>query len=575
MTSLVPIIQELRWRLPPLIVLCLLATICDGIGIALFMPLLKALNFGPQSPTTQLSSNGIFDQLGVPANPATVLALLLCVFLLKGAVKFLESAAISKERQRLSKAMRKRFLTAFRNADYLFISKQDSGSILHLAGAETNQAIHFTFNGVSAIAHIFSVFAYFLMAVFVDWRFTVCTAALALLPAKIMASINKKSKLASASLSKANTEFQRRQTEFVQNFKYLRATNASAKFANILEKHIDELGYRIFRLGLLSAWAQGLKDPLLITTLGSIILAHLAVGAAGIQEVVFILLILYRSMGQLMSLQVSWQAYLAHSGSIELVQEKIRHIENNAEQDGSIKLPEGPIELDFQNVSLKMGDQRILNEICLRVNPGSTIAILGPSGAGKSSLVNLVCGLLKPTKGTLLVNGAEVTQLSYENYRKRIGYVTQENALFNDTVYNNLNLWPDEFIQKNSEAERLLRFVEELPRGLLQEIGDRGLRLSGGQRQRLCIGRELLKEIDLLILDEALSALDPLNEYLIMESLLDLKGKTTVIIITHQLKPAEFADNIAIIENGSLLEYGNSQSLMNNPKSHIHRYRNR
>ena len=186
-----------------------------------------------------------------------------------------------------------------------------------------------------------------------------------------------------------------------------------------------------------------------------------------------------------------------------------------------------------------------LEDVSLRLAGGTTTAIVGPSGAGKSTVADLVLGLLAPASGAVLIDDQALDANHMAAWRAQIGYVAQDAFLFHDTIRANLR-WacPD---ASDADLDRALHlaaadgFVAALPHGADTIIGDRGMTLSGGERQRLALARALLRNPSLLILDEPTSALDAENEQRIWQAIFDLNQKTTILIITHQLKNVQRA----------------------------------
>jgi ABC-type multidrug transport system fused ATPase/permease subunit len=214
----------------------------------------------------------------------------------------------------------------------------------------------------------------------------------------------------------------------------------------------------------------------------------------------------------------------------------------------------------------------VLHEVALSIPARSTVALVGPSGAGKSTLVDLLCLLLRPRSGQLLIDGVPAEELNVASWRRQIGYVSQETVVFDDTIANNICLWkgdvggdPElfEHIREAARRAHIDDFVETLPDGYQTRVGDRGVRLSGGQRQRLFIARELFKNPQLLILDEATSALDSESERAIRASIDALRGRMTVVIIAHRLSTIRNVDRVYVLERGRVVEQGTYAELRN------------
>lgn len=235
------------------------------------------------------------------------------------------------------------------------------------------------------------------------------------------------------------------------------------------------------------------------------------------------------------------------------------------ENDNSIRI--GP-EVRFRGVSFryqKDGPAWALKDIDFNIQPNQTTAIIGHSGAGKSTLADVLMGLLQPECGHLEVDGQPLTEDMLRNWRKKIGYVPQDTFLLHETVRRNLLMACPE--ASATELNQALEqagadgFVARLTDGLGTIVGDRGVRLSGGERQRLALARALLRQPDLLILDEATSHLDAENQNRIQESIQRMRGQLTVIIIAHRLSTIRHADQIIGLHNGKVIESGSYHEL--------------
>ncbi|MFH1724652.1 MAG: ABC transporter ATP-binding protein [Elusimicrobiota bacterium] len=202
----------------------------------------------------------------------------------------------------------------------------------------------------------------------------------------------------------------------------------------------------------------------------------------------------------------------------------------------------------------------------LIVRRGETIAIVGPSGSGKSTLVQLLLRLYDPAEGEILFDGADLRDLEIRSVRERLGLVTQETILFNETVFDNIAIGRDSVTPEQvSAAARVAdadRFIRNLPDGYDTQLGDRGLRLSGGQRQRIAIARAVLKNPAVLVLDEATSNLDTTSESEVQKALERLMKGRTVILIAHRLSTIQNADRIYVLNQGAVVETGTHASLI-------------
>ncbi len=233
----------------------------------------------------------------------------------------------------------------------------------------------------------------------------------------------------------------------------------------------------------------------------------------------------------------------------------------------AVPLPSFTADIRFEGVSFRYGDgETVLEGITLKIRKGEVLAIVGPSGAGKSTLIDLVPRFYDPTGGRILIDGTDLRHVQLRSLREKIGIVTQETILFNDTVRNNiaygLDDCPLEKIVEAAKAANAHSFISEMPEGYDSVIGERGVKISGGERQRLALARAILKNPPILILDEATSALDTESEILVQEAIERLMAGRTSIVIAHRLSTIQHADRIVVIESGKIVEAGKHGDLI-------------
>ncbi len=244
------------------------------------------------------------------------------------------------------------------------------------------------------------------------------------------------------------------------------------------------------------------------------------------------------------------------------------------EQEDAIRdMPEAVVmddfreEIVFDHVDFSYsGEAVVLKDFNLRIGKGKTIALVGESGAGKSTIADLIPRFYDVTGGRILMDGTDIRGITMDSLRRRMSMVTQEAILFNDTVFNNIAFGMDDVsVERVVEAASVANaheFIEKLEDGYQTIIGDRGMRLSGGQRQRLTIARAILKDAPIIIMDEATSALDTESERLVQDAINRLTKNRTGIIIAHRLSTISHADEIIVLQHGSIAERGTHQELM-------------
>jgi subfamily B ATP-binding cassette protein MsbA len=222
--------------------------------------------------------------------------------------------------------------------------------------------------------------------------------------------------------------------------------------------------------------------------------------------------------------------------------------------------------IEWHNVSFSYGERMVLQNINLRLEKGKSLALVGPSGGGKSTLADLLPRFYDPVQGYISIDGVDIRRIELQSLRNLFGIVTQEPILFNDTVFNNIAFgMPHATMEEVEKAARIANaheFIMQLENGYDTLLGDRGGRLSGGQRQRISIARAVMKNPPILILDEATSALDSESEKAVQEALENVMQGRATLIIAHRLSTVQNADEIAVIQEGRIVEQGTHRELI-------------
>lgn len=245
-------------------------------------------------------------------------------------------------------------------------------------------------------------------------------------------------------------------------------------------------------------------------------------------------------------------------------------IDTASEADtGKHDMPRAQGALAFEHISLSyQADERLaLNDICLDIPAGQSLALVGASGSGKSTLANLVPRFYLPTQGRITLDGYDLADVSLASLRANIALVSQEVVLFNDSIaaniaYGQIREVPEAEIIAAATAAHAMEFIRDMPLGLDTLVGEKGVRLSGGQRQRIAIARAILKNAPILILDEATSALDSESERHVQAALETLMQGRTSLVVAHRLSTIEKADRIVVLQKGQIVEAGTHAELL-------------
>lgn len=278
---------------------------------------------------------------------------------------------------------------------------------------------------------------------------------------------------------------------------------------------------------------------------------------------------LQRLNGQITQIANLTNVLADNSGRLKRLDQILDNTDKSFRRLGGKKFTTLKRNIEITNLSLKYkeNNRAALKNIDISISKGSKVALVGSSGAGKSSLVDLMVGLYEPTKGKILVDGLNLNRIDLDSWRNALGVVSQDTILLNRSINENLALGIGDVsksqIEEVCKVSQAHEFILKLPQGYKTIIGERGYKLSGGQRQRLSLARALLKNPEILILDEATSSLDSINESLVQEAIQKSSQNLTLITIAHRLSTIINSDVIFVFKNGSIIEKGTHIDLLN------------
>ncbi len=337
----------------------------------------------------------------------------------------------------------------------------------------------------------------------------------------------------------------------------------------------SRMNRQLYRLIMKSVRADEITSPL-IEFLGSACLA-LIIWYGGYQVIagnttpgtffsfIAALFLMYKPIRKFSKMNNTVQDAMASAERVFSILDTPQDIKDH---ENAIELSGLKKKLEFKKVNFQYDekDGLVLQDINLDIIKGEMVALVGMSGAGKSTLANLIPRFYDTTSGTILIDGTDTRKYTVKSLRKNVGIVTQESILFNDSVHYNIaygraDCSESEIVQAAKDAYAH-DFITQLPQGYDSIIGERGCRLSGGQRQRIAIARALLKNPDILILDEATSDLDTESEYYVQKALENLMKTRTTLVIAHRLSTVINADKILVFDDGRLVDSGHHEELI-------------
>jgi ABC-type bacteriocin/lantibiotic exporter with double-glycine peptidase domain/CRP-like cAMP-binding protein len=368
-------------------------------------------------------------------------------------------------------------------------------------------------------------------------------------------------------------KYQSRQIDAIQGIETIKAMGAEGSLRQRLLRQFDDVSDKIYRSNLTVMLFIGAVQTVsfvmlgLFLWLGALQVLHNQMTVGGL--IAFNTLVLVTQQ-PIITVMVSWDQLQRSIVLLNRLNDILeQEPERGGDRPGLTPLNSLSGHVQFRRLSFRYpgpATAPILDEVDFEVQPGTRVAIVGRSGSGKTTLVKCLCGLLEPTGGTILYDSVDVTGLDLHQLRRHIGFVLQENHMFDATIAENIafgTVQPDlEQVMWAARVANAAEFIERLPLGYETRIGESGLLLSGGQRQRIAIARAVYHRPPVLVFDEATSALDTESERAVKENLDQLLQGRTSFVIAHRISTVRDADTIMVLEKGRLVERGTHDELM-------------
>lgn len=555
-----------------LISLLLLYAVFEGFGIGLLLPVLQYIESGGSA----VPRGGVWSTLavisaafGMRLNLGTLLAAAFVPILLRQGVYYVSNWYSAVVQNRAIEKLTVRMFSAIADASVSYVDSQDQGSLIGLVAGQTARCglALVQFIKLLSAAAIIVVYVALLMAL--SWQLAMITVVATVLVSWGIRRILVASRQYGAEVTNASVNLT---SALRERFGALRLVKMRARE----HEEVREVGglarsLRVAntRIAVASARVEVIVDPALMLAVFIVVFVGVTNYGLTLASLGLFMFILLRLTTKAKELNVGRQALASLLPAFDCVEQALGEAERNATPRGGERPYEGLRDaIRFEDVSFSYGEGRgtALQGVTIVIPKGSMTAIVGRSGAGKSTLVDMIPLLRAPDSGRVMFDGVPAQEFDLASLRRRIGFLTQEPILFNDTIRYNLvyGLDPipdDARIEQALRASYCFEFVSELPEGLETNLGDRGVRFSGGQRQRLALARVLLQDPDILILDEPTSALDSQSEHYIQQALEGLRGTITLVIIAHRLATVESADQTIVLSDGMVVETGTHASL--------------
>lgn len=564
------IAARLGWRFAAIIPLMALVGLTEGTSVALLLPLLSRIGIGASSnqgfATTvlenALSAIGATDVL-------RILAVIVVVALAQTIIFIALNWWTARLGRRYQSQRQSELFRAFIRARWSFLTDKKAGELTNVIVTESERLGTAFTTGLSILSTSVVMVVYLTFSLAIAWQVTLALMVFAAVTALLMLRLYRRSYALGQGLAPLNAELQSMLGEQFAGIKIVKSTASEARAV----ARLDPLVRRIERANALISFTpiavRGVLEFLALIGLA----AMLVLGSQGMGvapgNVLVVLALFARLFPRITTLQAQLHYFNGYVHAIEVINQLQSDAEAQAERQDrtaeNLKIAL-PATLTVQNLDVTFGERKALNGVSLTFPMPGMLAVVGGSGAGKSTLAHAVLGLIEPSAGSIRLGPHELASVPLGAWRRAIGYVPQETILFHASVWDNLTLanpsaTPAE-VDTAARRAHAYDFIEAMPQGYQTIIGDQGVKLSGGQRQRLAIARALLTNPTMLLLDEAMSALDAESEAEVVQTLEELRGQMGILVIAHRLASVRTADLICVFEGGRIVESGTWNELM-------------
>ena len=526
----------------------LFAGLIEGFGLSLLLPLFgiaftgneNAVEGGTSAAGSTLEQivADIFETLGLTPTVGVLLIIFVICMLLKAFLVLVANKRVGYTVARVATDLRLKLIKALFETRWEYFIRQPAGSLANSIATEADRSTGAYLFGIRILAALFHALIYATIVFLVSWKATLIALAAGSFILLLFRRYIKKSRKAGEGQTILLNSLLAYLTDSLTMIKPLKTMAREHLADAVLKKKTEQLRKVIKKQVYAGTALSAFQEPVTVVFLASGLYWVFAVWKLPIANIIVMVYMLQKLMKRLQKVQSLYQGMVSAESAYWSMQAKVNAAQETKEPTpGSQKvfLNQGVF---LDRVSFTYDKLWILKNASLDFPAGSFTAIVGPSGVGKTTVVDLVTGLLQPQEGEIRVDGISMADIDIKHWRRMLGYVPQETLLLHDTVSVNVTLGDTEITTEQVEsalrAAGAWEFVQTLANGLNSIVGERGHKLSGGQRQRIAIARALVHQPKLLILDEATTALDPVNEEAICKTLGQLRGELTILAISHQ-----------------------------------------
>jgi ABC-type multidrug transport system fused ATPase/permease subunit len=563
-----------------LAILGMLGALAEGLGISAVVPLLSRLT-GEWSTSDVGSSltRTVLAWFGLGLEFRVILPLIAFAFILKAAIILFSVYLTSFITSHYARDTRSALFTGSLNANWPFLSGQKSGYLETLL----IQDVDFSKKLMGSFAKSLTIFSSLIIYLVVSFTISPTITLISLVLGGAIFLFIKPFLYATRELSRsvANTfsEMTHHAGQSLAGAKMIKSALAEKKVIDEGNVYFEGLRKSEVKITLLSQTPVAFIEPISIIFVVGVFSVTYMMGDFKLGVFVGVIYLIHRIFVNIQNLQNVLYRMNERVPYLERIVELNRRMGESQEESGGGEGFRFERELIFKEVAFEyIVHEKILRNLNLSIKRGQMVGIVGRSGAGKTTIVDLILRLITPSSGKILVDDQDVEKIEIGEWRKSIGYVSQDAFLLNDTIENNIKFYSsilsESDIVHGAKMAHVYDFIQSRAQGFKTKVGERGVMLSGGEKQRLVLARILARQPSILILDEATSALDNESELSIQRAVESMRGKITMFVIAHRLSTLLNCDKLVFLEEGMVKEEGKPADLLRDKNSSFYKLYN-
>jgi len=543
-----------------MIVLLMLSGLGEGLGVISLLPLLNVAT-GDVNGEDQSAVVGLVESLLGAVGLSPTIGVLLCLVILaitmKAVFLWLALRQVGFAVADVTKELRLDLVRALLAARWRYFGRTPVGQLANAISGEATRASAAYRQACEVIGALLQILAYLAAAFLISWRISLLAIAVGVVLMMLLRRFVAMSRSAGEEQTQLTKALTGRLVNAIQGIKPVKAMAREHLFWPLFEREVNGLNQAQRRQVVASESLSLIREPSVTLFLALGLYFALALGQLPFSSVLVLAFIAYRLLQHVGTLQMRYQIMAVGESAFWSLQSAIEEARGARESGWGDRIPSAPRQsIRLDGVSFDYDGTPVLTDVDLEIPAGGFVTLSGTSGGGKTTIVDLIAGLHRPSGGSVLLDEVPLSEFDIRRWRSLVGYVPQETLLLDDTLLRNVTMGDESISRKAAlaalEAAGAREFVEGRPGGLDARVGETGGQLSGGQRQRIAIARALVGKPAVLILDEITTALDPDTEAGICETLIGLRGRVTIVAISHQPALQRVADLNYHVEKGKV-----------------------